>query len=188
MVVWQIFRFERRHNVSPSHVVADQYGEISTTAVWCRFTIAAIAVIGAAIWMAFIGAEIAELTSWESSFVGSIFLAISTSMPEIVVTIAAMRLGAIDMAVADILGSNMFNIAIIAPVDLAYIKGPLFNEISSSHLVTTGVMILMNVIVMSGLRFRQKNKTFIIVSWYTPVIFSLYILGAYAVFKGIGLS
>jgi cation:H+ antiporter len=188
VVVWQIFRFERSHQLSISHVSTYQYSDISTKAVWFRFAITAIAVIGAAIWMAFIGAEIAELTGWESSFVGSLFLAISTSMPEIVVSIAAIRLGAIDMAVADILGSNMFNIAIIAPVDLSYNRGPLLSEVSNSHLVTTVVMIVINLIIIAGLRFGQKTKTFIIVSWYTPVIVGLYILGAYAVFKGIGLS
>jgi len=106
-------------------------------------------------------------------------------MPEIVVSIAAIRLGAIDMAVANILGSNMFNIAIIAPVDLSYNKGPLLSAVSSTHLITAAVMVAMNLIVIVGLRFRQKRKTFRVISWYAVVLIGLYIIGAYALFKGI---
>jgi Ca2+/Na+ antiporter len=41
--------------------------------------------------------------------VGNLFLAISTSLPEVVVSLAAVRLGALDLAVGNVLGSNLFN-------------------------------------------------------------------------------
>ncbi len=184
----QIFRFERSHQLPSLQAAPLRYKDIPIKTVWLRFTLAAAAVIGAAMWMAFIGGEIAETTGWDASFVGSLFLAISTSMPEIVVSIAALRLGAIDMAVADILGSNMFNIAIIAPVDLFYNKGPLLSAVSRTHPITAAVMVVMSLVVIVGLRFRQKRKTFIFISWYAVVLIGLYILGAYALFQGIGLG
>jgi len=182
VVVRQMFRFERSHQLPPLQAASLQYKEISTKTVWFRFTLAAIAVIGAAIWMSFIGGEIAETTGWEASFVGSLFLAISTSMPEIVVSIAALRLGAIDMAVANILGSNMFNIAIIFPVDLFYSQAPILSSVSAAHLVTAVVAIVMSLLVIAGLRFRQKRKTFFVISWYAVALIGLYIFGAYALF------
>ncbi|TET16658.1 MAG: sodium:calcium antiporter [Dehalococcoidia bacterium] len=179
--VWWIFRSERGYQPQPVPVVSPQYEGLPAKTVYLRFALAAVAIIGAGIWLSFIGAEIAGTYGWHASFVGSLFLAITTSVPELVVTIAALRLGAIDMAVADILGSNMFNIAIITPVDLFYTPGSLLSSVSRVHLITAVVAIVMTLLVIVGLRFRQKRKTFFI-SWYTPVLIGLYIFGAYRLF------
>jgi cation:H+ antiporter len=184
----QMFRFERSHPIQLENA-SPKYAQIPLRTTYLRFTLAAIAVIGAGIWVSFVGDEIAEITGWGASFVGSLFLAISTSMPELVVTIAALRLGAIDMAVADILGSNMFNIAIIFVVDLFYTQGPVLSSGSSAHLLTAAVATAMSLIVILGLRFRQKRKTFSFMSWYTPALIGLYIFGVYFLFtSGIRLG
>ena len=189
VAVRQILRFERSHPVTPPEAASSQYAEIPLRTVFFRFTLAAMAVIGAGIWVSFVGNEIAETTGWGASFVGSLFLAISTSMPELVVTIAALRLGALDMAVANILGSNMFNIAAIFAVDLFYTQGPILSQVSSTHLITAAVTMVMGLLVIVGLRFRQKRKTFIVISWYGLALIGLYIIGAYFLFvSGLGLG
>jgi cation:H+ antiporter len=182
VALWQLFRFERSHQPSSPQASPAQYEGISARMVYLRFTLAAMAVIGAGIWLSFIGDEIAQVTGWGASFVGSLFLAISSSAPELVVSIAALRLGATDMAIADILGSNMFNIAIVAPVDLAYRQGSVLSLASNSHLVTAATVVAMSLVVIAGVRFRQKRKTFAVASWYAPVLIVLYTLGAYALF------
>lgn len=187
VAIWKMFRFERNHSLPPLSNATPQYEKESTKALYFKFALAATAVIGAGIWVSFIGDEIANTYDWSASFVGSLFLAITTSMPELAVTIAALRLGAIDMAIADILGSNMFNMAIIFPVDLSYNQGPILSSVSTVHLFTAGVVMMMSLLVIIGIRFRQKRKTFIVISWYTPALIGLYIIGAYALFKGVGL-
>ncbi len=183
----QMFRFERSHPAQ-LEAASPRYAEIPIRTVYLKFILAAIAVIGAGIWLSFIGDEIAEVTGWHASFVGSLFLAITSSMPELVVTIVALRLGALDMAVADILGSNMFNIAIIFVVDLFYTQGPILSSVSSAHLIMAVVAMVMSLLVIVGLRFRQKRKTFIVISWYGLALIGLYILGVYSLFtSGIGL-
>ena len=158
-------------------------------AVWFKFILASAAVICAGIWSAFIGEEIAKATGWDTSLVGSLFLAISTSTPELVICIAALRLGAIDMAVADVLGANMINVAKIAIIDLFYSEGPVISSVSSTHIVTAMVVIVMSLLVIAGLGFRQKRKTFIVISWYGLLLIGLYIFGAYALFtSGIGIG
>jgi cation:H+ antiporter len=186
--VWWIFHSERGYQLQPIEAVPLQYEELPARTVYLRFALAAAAVIGAGIWLSFIGGEIAGTYGWHASFVGSLFLAITTSVPELVVTIAALHLGAIDMAVADILGSNMFNIAIITPADIFYRRGPILSLVSSAHLMTAVVAIVMGLLVIAGLRFRRRRKAFGIISWYTPVLFGLYIFGIYALFKGIILG
>ena len=163
-----------------------QYKQVSTKVLCLKFILAAVAVIGAGIWVSFIGDEIANTYEWSSSFVGSLLLAIITSMPEVVVAVAALRLGAIDMAVADILGANMLDIAHLFTVDLFYSQGPILSLVSKVHLITSVVIMVMSLLVIIGCRFRQKRKTFIVISWYSLVLIGLYIAGAYALFKGIG--
>lgn len=187
--MWQMFRFERKYQLVSPQAALLQYEEVPAKTVYLKFALAAIAVIGAGIWLSFVGDEIAETTGWGASFVGSLFLAIATSLPELAVTVAALRLGAIDMAVADILGANMLDMAFIIWVDLFYTKGPLLSSVSSAHLTTAAVAVAMSLVVIVGLRFRQKHKTFIVFSWYTPVLIGLYIFGAYALFiSGTGLG
>jgi len=185
--MWRLFRYERSHQLM-SQAASQKYKEISPKTVYLRFALASAAIIAAGIWLSIIGDEIAKMPQFSATFVGSLFLAITTSTPELVVTVAALRLRAVDMAIADILGSNMFNVAIIAPVDLFYAQGSILSSASSNHLITAGVVVIMSLLVIGGLRFRQKRKTFTVISWYALALIGLYVFGAYALFgSSIGL-
>ena len=186
--MWWMLRRERGQRVHAAPTTALRYDKFTTRTVCIRFALAAAAVIAAGIWLSFIGDEITETTGWGSTFVGTLFLAITTSAPELVVAITALRMGAIDLAVADLLGANMLDIAIIAPVDLAYGQGFILSAVSRSHLIMAAVAVTMSFLVIVGLRFRQRRKVFRVASWYAPALIVLYILGAYALFNsGIGL-
>jgi cation:H+ antiporter len=186
--MWWIFCRERGQRLHTAPTTSLQYDKFTTRTVCIRFALAAAAVIAAGIWLSFIGDEIGETTGWSSTFVGSLFLAITTSAPELVVAITALRMGAVDLAVADILGANMLDIAIIAPVDLAQGQGFILSSVSSGHLIVASVAVMMTLLVMTGLRFQRRRKVFRVASWYTPLLIALYILGAYALFNsGSGL-
>ncbi len=180
--VWWLSRSERNRPSQPTGVVSLQYEELSLRKTYLKFGLVTAAVIGAGIWLSFVGDEIALTYGWHASFVGSLFLGITTSLPELVVTVAALRLGAIDMAVADILGSNMFNLALVAPVDLAYRRSPILASVLSAHFITAVLTIVMSLIVMAGLRFRQERKTFFFISWPTAALIGLYVFGMRHIF------
>jgi len=185
---WWAFRRERGQESQVAPATSLQYDMYTTKTVWIRFILASVAVIAAGIWLAFIGDEISETTGWGNTFVGTLFLAITTSAPELVVAISALRIGAVDLAVADILGANMLDIAIIAPIDLAYGQGSILSAVSRSHLIIAAVAVTMTFLVIIGLRFRQRRKVFRVASWYAPALIALYVFGAYALFNsGIGL-
>ena len=178
----RMFLSERSHQLPAAKADSLLYEEIPARITYVKFALAAAAVIGAGIWLSFIGDEIAGVTGWGASFVGSLFLAITTSAPELVVAITALRIGAIDMAVADVLGANMLDLAVIFPVDLFYIQGSVLSTVSCSHLVTAAVVVVMNLLVIAALRVRQRRKTFRFVSWYAVALIGLYVFGAYALF------
>lgn len=182
VVVRRLFQFERSHPLPRPETALAQCADVPLRTVCLRFIMAAAAVIGAGIWLSFVGDEIARTTGWGTSFVGSLFLAAGTSLPELVVAVAALRLGAIDMAVADILGANMLDVTHIFAVDLFYTPGAIFSDVSGAHLITAAVVVMMNLLIIIGLRFRRKRKTFIVISWYGLALLGLYICGAYALF------
>jgi len=178
----RMFLVERSQQWPAQGVSSAHYAEIPKRRVYFRFSISAAAVICAGIWLAFVGDDIGETTGWNASFVGSLFLAITTSAPELVVAMAALRLGAIDLAVADVLGANMLDVAVIALVDLFYREGPVLSSASSSHLITAAAAAGMYLLVIVGLKAPGRRKAFGIVSWYALPLVGLYILAAYALF------
>jgi cation:H+ antiporter len=186
--MWWIFRRERGERLDTATITSHQYDKFTTRTVCIRFALAATAVIAAGIWLSFIGDGIGKTTGWGNTFVGSLFLAITTSAPELVVAITALRIGAIDLAVADILGANMLDIAMIVPVDLAQGRGFVLSSVSSGNLIVASVAVAMTLLVIAGLRFRRNRKVFRVASWYTPLLIALYVVGAYALFNsGSGL-
>ncbi|MBE0431243.1 MAG: sodium:calcium antiporter [Dehalococcoidia bacterium] len=186
--MWWVFRRERGQRLQASPTAETQYDNLTSRGVWLRFALAAAAVIAAGIWLSFIGDEISRTTGWGGTFVGTLFLAVATSAPELVVAIAALRMGAVDLAVADVLGANMLNMAMIAPVDLAHGRGFVLSSVSSNHLIAASVAVMMSLLVVVGLRFPQRRKVLKVASWYAPVLIALYIGGAYVLFNaGAGL-
>jgi cation:H+ antiporter len=178
--VWSISHLERGRRLPSDNAAA---GESSLKVIWVKFGIAAVAVIGGGIWLSFIGDEIAVATGWGATFVGSLFLAVATSLPELIVALTAFRLGAIDLAVADILGANILDISYTFILDVFYSQGAILSLVSKAHVVTSAVIMAMNLVVILGLRFQQQRKTFFVVSWYGVVLIALYICGAYSLYS-----
>jgi len=183
-----MFVFERKRRSALPSGEPQQYGALSMRSVWLKFALAAAAVIGAGIWLAYIGDEIDQVTGLGATFVGSLFLAFTTSVPELALTVAAVRLGAVDLAVADVLGANMINIAKIFILDLFYTEGSLISAVSNSHVMTAIVAVVMTIIVIFALLFRRRRKTFVFISWYGVLLIALYVFGAYALFTGMSLG
>jgi cation:H+ antiporter len=174
-----IFKRERNQ----TEIVAFRSESTSPRRAYLGFVIAALAIVGAGTWLALIGDEIAAGTGWDTTFVGSLFLAATTSLPELVVSIAALRIGARDMAIANMLGSNMFNMGIvIAGDDLFYRSSSIFSAASSGHVFSAAIAILMTLIVIAGLLFRPRRKTPLRMSWYAVALIVIYLGGAYALY------
>ncbi|MGB5007961.1 MAG: hypothetical protein WBO39_13565 [Ferruginibacter sp.] len=140
------------------------------------YALHALIVIGAAVFLPYFGEKIAAYTGLGNSFFGTLFLAAATSLPELVVSLAALRLGALDMAVGNLLGSNVFNMFILGIDDVFYREGSLFKAISASHLLSVFITIIMTAVVGLGLLFKPKKKQFWLFSLDTFIIIVLYLL------------
>ena len=155
-------------------------------AVYLFFALAAIAIVGAGMWLSITADAIAQTTGWGRSFIGSFMLAIVTSLPELAVGIPLVRMGAFDMAIGNLLGSNIFNIAIIPVADIFFTQGAILANVSQNHILTAVLGIVMTNIIIMDLIYRAKKVPWRI-GWGSISIIILYFLGSITLFKlGIG--
>ncbi len=122
------------------------------------FAVNALVIVIAACFLPALGEQIAKQTGWGESFIGSSLIAITTSLPEITVSVTAARMGSFDMAVANLLGSNLFNIAILAVTDLCYLKAPLLRAVDPVNSSTAICAMMALAIVVVGLTYRSEKK------------------------------
>ena len=157
----------------------DRFAGLSLGAVGARYAIAAAVVIGAGIWLPYVSEDIAGAMGWEQSFTGTLFTAVSTSIPELVVTLAALRLGAINLAIGNIFGSNMFNMLVLAIDDLFYAPGTLLAAVSPTHLVSSITAMTMTGIVVVALYLRPQQRVLHIGGWVSLLLFGLFGVNAW---------
>lgn len=106
-----------------------------------------------------VGQNLVEETGMPEAIVGGLFMALATSLPELVTSIAAVRRGALTLAVSDIVGGNFFDVLFIAAADIAFLGGSIFHAggVGMREIFLTSFTILLNVVLLSGLIYRQKS-------------------------------
>jgi cation:H+ antiporter len=149
---------------------------------WRRFGVAALAVIAAGSWLPGIADSLAQAMGWSRSFVGTLLMALVTTLPEMVVTLSALRIGALDMAIGNLLGSNLFNLLILAVDDLFYAPGPLLAKVAPVHAATAVAAVVMTGLVMIGLVMRPGGRVMRVASWISIGLVVAYLLSASLVF------
>lgn len=150
----------------------------SIIAWYCLF---AFIIIVAALALPFFADHIAEMTGLGKSFVGTFFLAVSTSLPEIAVSFAAVRMGSIDLSVGNLLGSNIFNVLILAIDDLFYTKGLLLKDASDFHILSVLSAVIMSAVAIIGLSYRASGKRYLL-ALDAALIFIIYIINLFLLF------
>ena len=120
-----------------------------------------IAIFLAAPELARVAEKLSAETGLGQTFFGTVFVALITSLPEIITTYMALRIGAFDMAVGNVFGSNCINIFIVSMVDVAS-PTPILAAASSVHLVTDVAVIIVTAVAVIGLLYRAEKRYFLI--------------------------
>lgn len=162
------------------------YDKYSKGHVFLMFALCAVGVVVAGYFCATSADKIAEIEiggkAIGGTFIGVLLLAIATSLPEAVVAISAVRLGSVDMAMGNVLGSNIFNMAIIFLADCAFVSGPILATANTSHLIGCTTVLLMTSAVMIGLMTRAEKKSPVGISWSAIAILVFYLTGMSLIF------
>jgi len=181
VAVRTLFRYEVSHPEQGAGAALRE-SELTLGQALQRYAAAALVVVAAGVWLPYVGKSLAAQMGWSQSFVGTLFVAAATSLPEVAVSVAALRIGALDMAIGGLFGSNLFNILILVIDDALYLKGPLLSNVSAAHAVSALSAIMMTGVAIVGLLYRPRARVFKTVGWTSIVLFVIYLLNAYLLY------
>jgi cation:H+ antiporter len=157
------------------------YAHLDKSMVYRNFALNAAVVVAAAVVLPKVGEGLAESTGLGQTFVGTIFIALSTSLPEIVVSVATVKIRAVDLAIGNVFGSNIFNVLVLAVEDLFFVEGPLFSYTDPHHIVPALSAIAMSSIAIIGLSYKAGKKKFFI-AWDSLALMAIFALNMAALY------
>jgi cation:H+ antiporter len=127
-------------------------------------------------------AEIADSTGLGATFIGSTLVALATSLPELVTTLAAFKLGANDMAIGNLFGSNLFNMFALGLTDFFYTPGRFLADIDPAFLLVGMLGLLMTGLALIGNLARLERRL-----WFVEIdalaLILLYFGGMYLLYQ-----
>lgn len=170
-----LFRYEARMNLSPAAAGnrLDPAPALSLKQALSYYLLHAGVVVSAALFLPDMAQTIAVEFGLGESLVATLFLAASTSLPEAAVSVSAVRMGSYDLAVGNLMGSNLFNILILGIDDLFYTPGHLLKAASDTHLISVFGVTVMTGIAMAGLMYRSPRKLFFLAwdAWLIGLVY-----------------
>jgi cation:H+ antiporter len=117
---------------------------------------------------------VASESGLSQTFVGTLLVGLTTSFPEMAATLAAVRLGAFDLAIGNVFGSNAFNMCLLLAMDVFYVKGPLLAHASPANVLVAQLATLSIAIGMLAVLARAGRHASI------AQVDSVLIIGVYA--------
>lgn len=166
---------ERLGEVLEQEAKTEDYADISKGRAIFVFISGAVAVIVLGVWLSFIGDRLASTTGLSRSFVGNLFLAVSTSLPEVAASLTAIRLGAIDLAIGNVLGSNLFNVLLLAVYDIADGSANFWSALTNANGFAAVMTMMMTGVVIISLMYRASPRTPYRFSWDGVALIGMYI-------------
>lgn len=145
-----------------------------------RFTLAAAAVLAAAPVFAWSAKGLAAVTGLGTTFLGTWLVGLTTSLPELVASVAAVRLGAFDLAVGNLFGSNAFNMALFFALDLAQ-PGSFFAAVDPSHALSGLFGIVLTSLGLAAIVYRAERR-YALLEPDSALMVLAYLLGLWILF------
>ncbi len=148
------------------------------------FSVATAVLVVISPWMVSSSAKIAKTTGLGTGFVGALLVATVTSLPEVVTSVAATRLGAHDLAVGNLFGSNVFNMFALALADFFYTPGRFLERIDARFAIVAAIgLVLTNLGLIGNLARLERRLLFVeidallLILGYVGGMWILYSLG-----------
>jgi len=149
---------------------------------WITFLLTASGIVLAGTKLAVYGEALGKRSGIGQGWIGLLFLATITSIPELTTTVSGASLGAPIIAVGNALGSNLFNIAIIVVIDILLLKrGPFLQKVHSYHAVSGGIAILLTALVILGI-LLAPGWSLLGISPISVLILVVYIAGVFVLY------
>jgi cation:H+ antiporter len=151
--------------------------------LWVAFGLA-VALVGLAGYLVGLSSiALVRITGLSETVVGTLFTSVSTSLPELVTTLAAVRQGALTLAVAGIIGGNTFDVLFLAFSDVAYREGSIYHALSDAPLFIISLTILLTAILLLGL-IRRERSGVANIGFESVLVLGVYLMGVGVILFG----
>lgn len=144
--------------------------------LWLEFVVTASLVVLAGIVVTRSGEAIADAAGISHTLVGGFFIAVATSLPELITSIAAVRRGALTLAVGGVVGGNAFDTLFAAVADIAYRPGSLYHAATGREEFLVALTIVMTAVLLMGL-LRRERVGIARIGFESFTVLLLYLLG-----------
>lgn len=141
----------------PGDPVNSRYHDTSTRALWLLFLLYAGLTAAAGWVVGETSIALVGLTGLGETAVGTVFTAVANSLPELVTAVAAVRVGAVNLAVGDVIGGNSFEVLFLAAADVAWLDGSLYHRFTDQNLFIAVMAILMTAVLLLGMLRRERH-------------------------------
>lgn len=126
--------------------------------------------------------EIAEATGLSTGFVGAALVGVVTSLPEAATTWAAARIGAYDLAVGNLFGSNMFNVFALGITDAFYTEGRFLGAVDPVMALAGLLALVLTALGLVGNVARLERRV-LAVEMDALAIAAVYVLGMWLLYS-----
>lgn len=151
--------------------------------LWLGFAAAALVVALAGYGITRSAVFLVEQTGLAETFVGSLMTAVSTSLPELVTTLAAIRYGALTLAVGGIIGGNSFDVLFLAFSDVAYRPGSLYHHVPLDEAFILPLALVLNGVLLLGL-LRRERQGIANIGFESLLVLLIYAFGVWVLVSG----
>ncbi len=153
--LWRVERTSNTRIDDPDPAATE--GQESLHSMWLKFTGLATLVAGTGYVIGEAGLTLAAQTGLSNSFVGAVVTGVITSMPELVTVLYAVRIGALSLAIGDIVGGNGFDMLFITASDVTYREGSIYGVVGQQIMLLIGLAVVLNLLLAAGLVRRQER-------------------------------
>lgn len=122
------------------------------------------------------GEAISQQTGLSSGVVGFVLIAITTSLPEVSSMVGAVRERRYELAIGDIFGTNLFDLALIPVADLVYAEGAILEHAGRFEVVAALLGIVLTAIYTVGL-LERENRTILRMGYDSLMVIAAYAIG-----------
>lgn len=186
IAMYFIYLFEQRDEASdraPANDDSEKYASERLPLHLVIYAVSALIVVGTAVWLSFVSDDLAVKMGWDASFMGTQFLAAATSLPELATSFAALRIGAPELAITNLLGSNLFNMGFVLFLDdVAHTGSPIWTAVSPVHALTGAIAVLMTAVIVLAVVTRPRKSRPGVVTIEAGVLIAVYAIASFLVF------
>jgi cation:H+ antiporter len=179
--MWLLFHARLRETRPPERSSAPAPARTGLGSAVPGFALGAIGLVVLAPLLVISAEAFSREAGVSASFVGTLLVGLTTSFPEMAATVSSIRLGALDLAVGNIFGSNAFNMVVLFVMDVVYLRGPLLAIVSRDHVLTVLLAVTCSALGIMAILSRAQRRP-------APVLFEsvlialTYLLGALALY------